>query len=655
MRKSRIALTACFTAGIVATGCGGGGKKNNSGSNAVCSLSSDKTEISSGSEVKFTLKANFPVTTVKLDNVQMYDQVSGLDLSTSTNSADQRVFEKHFSLKISEEKDIVAAVSSGGPEVLCSSPIKFKEAFRPDFSSNGEFGSVFDLTSTDVGQGKKQVVYKCTVANEREFKETILQSSTQSSCRIAVPESEIAANPAVVNEIPEEYLATAAYGDRTPVLSTFAITKVDGDQTDSAFTWNNSMTAINWSSFAKYNDCHTSKAEMSYRERNNQVKTALLVWDHVQDPLTKAMIPKLRVSPDYPKGINLRGAQAAKMAMYFYCHWNHQPRNLVVPGIYSSDATGTFAATESLKFDVSLVLNGAALSSHNDISYEDFRSISSALSVSKNDVLKATISIKNSANKVLLSNDKTVAESDGLYLEKWNNDCSGKIVDSLQVLKDDASVKDEDRSSTVRLKFKLCDFSKSFETKIAKVETAKVEVIKHQVIFKCQITASHSSSNTSYIYAIFGDSRCEYANPLDDASAENLIPKSYAKDGPLSETRPTIKDASLKNTAGVTHVSWSGMSSTAFIGFMHCNKTKYEVQYNRGGQVKTATIGYNRYFDDSDSTILYASSAHKWNLTTGQDLPTQAEIFAINDKKFAVYFYCDWHPNNKIGAGASPF
>ncbi len=653
MIKSRIALTACFTAGLVATGCGGGGKKHNSGSNAACSLTADKSEISSGSEVQFTLKANFPVTTVKLDHIQMFDKSSGLDLSTSTGNTDQQNFEKQFSLKVSEEKDIVAAVSSGGPEVLCSSPIKLKEAFRPDFSSDGEFLSLFDLTSTDVGQGKKQVVYKCSVPNEYEYRDTILKSYSKSSCKIAIPEGEIAADPAVSNEVPEEYLPTAAYGDRTPVLASFMMTKVNGDQSDSAFTWNNGQTTINWSGFAKYNDCHTSKAEMSYRERNNEVKTALLVWDHVQDPLTKNMIPKLRISPDYPKGINIRGAQASKMAMYFYCNWNHQPRNLVVPGTYSSASIGTFAATESLKFDVSLVLNGEELSSHKDISYEDFRTISSALSVSKNDVLKATISVKNSENKVLLSNDKTVAESDSSFLEKWNNDCSGKIVDSLQVLKDEFTVKDEESSSSIRLKFKLCDFSKIFESKISKVETTKEDIVKHQVVFKCPVTATNSSAS-SFVYASYGETRCEYGNPLDDTSAPNLIPKSYAKDGPLSESRPTITDARLTNSAGIVHVTWSNLK-TAFAGVMHCTKTKYEVQYNRGGQLKTTTIGYNRYFDDSDSTINYAHSAHKWNLNTGQDLPTHAEIFAVNDKKFAVYFYCDWYPNDKIGAGVSPF
>jgi hypothetical protein len=652
MKKSQIALTACL-AGWVATGCGGGGKKNNSGSNASCSLTADKSEIRSGTDVTFTLKANFPATSVKLDNIQMYDQSSGLDLSTASGT-DQKIFEKQFSLKVSEEKEVIAAVSSGGPEVLCSSPIKLKEDFRPEFSSDGELSSLFDLTSTEASQGQKQVVYKCTVPNEYEYKEVILKSYSSSSCSVAIPASEIAANPPINNEIPEEFEASAAYGERTPTLKSFAITKVDGDQSDSAFTWNTSYSSIEWAGFTNYRDCHTSKAEMLYRERNNEVKTALLVWDHVQDPLTKAMIPKLRVSPDYPKGINLRGAQAGRMAMYFYCNWNHEPRNLVVPGAYSSTLPGTFAANDSLKFDVNLVLNGETLSSNNDISFADFRKISTALSVSKNDVLKATISIKDANNKVLLSNDKTVAESDAALQEKWNRDCSGKIVDSLQVLKDSASVKDEVLSSTVRLKFKLCDFSNSFETKTKKVETKKIEVVKHQVVVKCPIIAANSSGSQGYLYASYGDSRCDYANPADDPAAANLIPKSYAKDGPLSEAKPTIKDAKLNNNAGVVGINWSGMN-TQFIGFMNCHKTKYEVQYNRGGQIKSATIGYSRYFDDSDPTVSYASAAQKWNLITGQDAPTAAEVFVVNDKKFSVYFYCDWYPNDKIGAGVSPF
>jgi len=245
MKKSRIAFIACFAAGSVATGCGGGGgKKNNSGLNAVCSLSAEKSEVNPGSEVSFTLKANFPVTSVKLDNIQMYDQPSGLDLSTSSTSSDEGIFEKQFALKITEEKEILAAVGSGGPEILCSTPVKVKEAFRPEFSSHGEFSSFFDLTSTDVGQGKKQVVYKCTVPNEYENRDTILKSYNQSSCEVAIPESEITANPPVTNEIPEEYQASGIYGDRTPILRSFALTKIEGDQSDSAFTWNTNSTAI---------------------------------------------------------------------------------------------------------------------------------------------------------------------------------------------------------------------------------------------------------------------------------------------------------------------------------------------------------------------------------------------------------------------------
>jgi hypothetical protein len=652
MKKSRIVLTACL-AGIVATGCGGGGKNSHSGSNASCNLTSDKAEIKSGSEVKFTLKANFPVTRVKLDNIQMYDKTSGLDLSTASGT-DQQIFEKQFSLKVSEEKDIVAAVSSDGSEVLCSSPIKLKEEFRPDFSSDGDLSSLFDLTSTEPSQGKKQVVYKCIVPNEFEYKDTILKSYGPSSCSIATPASEITANPPIGNEVPEEYDASGAYADRTPTLKGFGITKIDGDQTDSAFTWNTSNSAIHWAGFTNYSDCHTSKAEMVYRERNNEVKTALLVWDHVQDPLTKAMIPKLRVSPDYPKGINIRGAQASKMAMYFYCNWNHEPRNLVVAGAYSIALPGTFAPNDSLKFDVSLVLNGEALSSHSEISYDDFRRISTALSVSKNDVLKATITIKDADNRVLLSNDKSVVDSDPARQEKWNQDCERKIIDNLQILKDSSSVKDEILTSTVRLKLKLCDFSNSFEMKTKKVETKKIEVVKHQVIVKCPITATLSSGTQGYLYSSYGESRCDYANPADDLAAVNLIPKSYAKDGPLSEAKPTIKDAKLNNSAGAVGIAWSGMT-TQFIGFMNCHKLKYEVQYNRGGQIKSATIGYGRYFDDSDPNIANANVAQKWNLTTGQDAPTAAEVFAVNDKKFAIYFYCDWYPNEKIGEGVSPF
>ena len=652
MKRSRIALTACL-AGIVATGCGGGGKNSHSGSNASCNLTADKSEIRSGSEVKFTLKANFPVNSVKLDNIQMYDKTSGLDLSTASGT-DQQIFEKQFSLKVSEEKDIVAAVSSDGPEVLCSSPIKLKEEFRPNFSSEGDLSSLFDLTSTEPSQGKKQVVYKCTVPNEYEYKETILKSYGPSSCSIATPASEITANPPIGNEVPVEYDVSGAYADRTPILKGFGITKIDGDQTDSAFTWNTSNSSIHWSGFTNYNDCHTSKAEMVYRERNNEVKTVLLVWDHVQDPLTKAMIPKLRVSPDYPKGINIRGAQASKMAMYFYCNWNHEPRNLVVAGAYSIALPGTYAPNDSLKFDVSLVLNGEALSSHSDISYEDFRRISTALSVSKNDVLNTVITIKDADNKVLLSNDKSVADSDTARQEKWSRDCEGKVIDSLQILKDSSSVKDEILTSTVRLKLKLCDFNNSFEMKSKKVETKKIEVVKHQVIVKCPITAALSSGTQGYLYSSYGDSRCDYANPSDDLGAANLIPKSYAKDGPLSEAKPTIKDAKLNNNAGAVGIAWSSMN-TQFIGFMNCHKTKYEVQYNRGGQIKSATIGYSRYFDDSDPTLAKASAAQKWNLITGQDAPTAAEVFAVNDRKFAVYFYCDWYPNDKIGEGVSPF
>jgi hypothetical protein len=184
--------------------------------------------------------------------------------------------------------------------------------------------------------------------------------------------------------------------------------------------------------------------------------------------------------------------------------------------------------------------------------------------------------------------------------------------------------------------------------------TSKVEVLKHQVIIKCLVSAANSSGTPGYLYASYGDTRCDYANPLDDVSAVNLIPKSYAKDGPLSETRPTIKDARLNNNAGAVNLTWSGISS-AFVGFKNCHKTKYEVQYNRGGQIKTSTIGYNRYFDDSDWTISYGHNGHKWNLIAGQDAPTPAEIFAVNDKKFAVYFYCDWYPNEQIGEGVSPF
>ena len=147
---------------------------------------------------------------------------------------------------------------------------------------------------------------------------------------------------------------------------------------------------------------------------------------------------------------------------------------------------------------------------------------------------------------------------------------------------------------------------------------------------------------------------CDYANPSDDLGAANLIPKSYAKDGPLSEAKPTIKDAKLNNNAGAVGIAWSSMN-TQFIGFMNCHKTKYEVQYNRGGQIKSASIGYSRYFDDSDPTLANASAAQKWNLITGQDAPTAAEVFAVNDRKFAVYFYCDWYPNDKIGEGVSPF
>jgi len=650
MRKSRIALAVCFASGIV--GCGGG-NKSGSGSNAVCSLTSDQTEIIVGSEVKFKVKANFAATTVKLNDIEMYDQTSGLDLSTPENISDQHIFEKDFVLNISEEKDIVAAVSSGGPEVYCSTPLKIKEESRTDLANQGEFTSLFDLTSTDVGQGIKQVVYKCTVPNEFEYKDTILRSFSSSSCTVAVPENEITGDQKTLNEIPENYLPNATYGDRTPTLDHFGISKISGDQTDSAFTWHTNLSKIRWAGFTSYNDCHTSKAEMYYRERNNDLKKALLIWDHVQDPLTKQKIPKLRVSPDYPKGINLRGAQAENMTMYFYCYWNHQPKNLLVPSIFREDIKGTFADTNSLKYDVEIVRNGKTLFTHHDINFEEFRKVSKDLTLNKNDTLGAKISIKTKENQILLSNDKSVADNNDNFLEKWANDCSGKITDTIQILNDNASSVDEFPIKTVRLKFKLCDFSNSFETKVKAIETTTIDQVKHQVVVKCPITATLSSQTASFVYSSSGDSRCDYYNPTDDSEAENLIPKSYSNDGPLSEKKPIIKAARLTNNAGVVHISWTDLS-TAFFGFMNCHKARYEVQNKRSDVVNTAIISFNRYFDDSNATVGEARTNHKWNLVSGQDLPSPAEIIAVNDKKFSIYFYCDWSPNEKIGEGVSP-
>jgi len=109
----------------------------------------------------------------------------------------------------------------------------------------------------------------------------------------------------------------------------------------------------------------------------------------------------------------------------------------------------------------------------------------------------------------------------------------------------------------------------------------------------------------------------------------------------------------LNNSAGVVHIGWSKLSM-GFIGVMHCHKTKYEVRYKRDDQELISIVSFDRYFDDSNPNIGHAHTAQKWNLRSSQDLPTPAEIISVNDKKFSVYFYCDWYANEKIGEAVSP-